>query len=254
MQTGEMRPFATKPQCPFREFVVQKEFEEGDEDSPSYFYFYAVSRSQGGQFIELAGSTHTHKYQYQVAFIRCIHGWIGMLNVFERSLGIENENPRGCGIGIVLTELCLIDPEVSTMKVHETEDIGNRAMQILRRKGGYMEGLVKENCYKVVGLTMTATPPSAGHVYFSAAINMGYDKMIVDLSGMNVKYNVYDTKVAKQFYRWNGDIDECCNLMMYNEQVTINEKCSAYSRIWIFCANLNSFFPKFGKMSIKSNP
>ena len=238
IQIGETMPFATKPQCSFREFVVKKRFLPG-KASPSYFYFYAVSRAANG-FKELAGGTETHKYQHQLAYITCLHGWITQLTVFDKSLGMKyegpmkfygNEDPRGCGIGIVLTELCLIDPEVNNMKLDKDKrgnEIGNKALRILKQD---MKERTNKNCYKLVGLTMAANPKQAGHVYFSAAINMDYNKMVVVLDRgwekTNVKYNIYDTRVAKQNYKPNGDIDSCCGY----------EKCHAYSRSWIFCAD-----------------
>ena len=48
------------------------------------------------------------KYEDQIGYIRCMHGWIQEVSV-EPSLESPNEDPRGCGIGTVLTELCLID-------------------------------------------------------------------------------------------------------------------------------------------------
>ena len=248
MQTGETRSFSTKPQCSFREFVVLKDLQEGDEDIPSYFYFYAVSKVAKG-FMELVGGNEKEKYQHQLAYISCMPGWISHLEVFVQSLGLSYGQlgsiyPRGCGIGIVLTELCLIDPVVSTMKVgkdYRGEQIGNKAMRALKQD---IKGLVQDNCYKLVGLTMMAAADgtaSTGHVYFSAAINMDYDHMIVDMTtGPNAQYTIYETKKAKRNYKFNGDIDACCGM----------DKCSAYSRTWIFCGNMNPIFSKFDQIRL----
>ena len=252
MRIGETRIFSVKPQCRLREreFIVLKSFkeaevdsEDSDDDLPSYFYFYAVSGASVG-FTELEGGTEQldgHKYERQVAYIKCSHGWISHLNVFERILGTTHgqfgaENPRGCGIGVVLTELCLIDPEISTMKVDKSNKKGNKAMMILKQD---MRPLVQENCYKVVGLSMAAVPPSDGHVYFSAANNMKYDYLIVDLTmGSNVQHAIYETKEAKRNFKSNGDIDACCG----------NNKCSVYSKSWFFCGSLNPFYSKFDEL------
>ena len=251
MRVGDTKIFATKPQCSFQEFYVKKEYLQGDEDDESSFFFYAVSPRAANGFKELNYVYMGHptdKFQHQLAYIVCKHGWIESLRVFEKSLDIDGyprgpDDPRGCGIGIILAELCLIDLSVNSMKGKNKDYIkgianeeGNEALRILTPE---MKGLVKENCYKLVGLQMMAKPPSAGHVYFSAAINMGYDKMYVDLT---TDYKIYDTKIAKQNYK-NGDIDACCG----------NDRCDAYDRNWIFCADMDSVITKFGKMLWQPN-
>ena len=251
MRVGDTKIFATKPQCSFQEFYVKKEYLRGDAEMESFFFFYAVSPRANNGFKELNNiypPWPTDKFQHQLAYIVCKHGWIEILNVFDKSLDIEGHRkgqdyPRGCGIGIVLTELCLIDPSVNSMKGKNKDKIkgianeeGNEALRLLTPE---MKELVKENCYKLVGLSMMANPPSAGHLYFSAAINMGYDKMYVDLT---TDYKIYDTKIAKQNYK-NGDIDACCG----------NDRCDAYDRNWIFCADMDSVITKFGKMLWQPN-
>ena len=85
MQIGEKRSFSTKPQCSFREYLVLKVFQEGDEDIPSYFYFYAVSNVAKG-FRKLVGGNEKEKYQHQLAYISCTPGWISHLEVFFKAL------------------------------------------------------------------------------------------------------------------------------------------------------------------------
>ena len=229
MQIGETRVFQTKQQCRLTEkdFIVLKVLSQG------YFYFYAVSGASNG-FQEVHSripQKYAQKFEHQLAYIACTRGWIHQLTVFEKISGAEGrrEDARGCGVGTILTELCLMDPEINTLKE------GSKAIRVLAEG---VKDLVQQNCYKLVGLTMAAYPSSAAHVYFSAAINMGYDKLIVDFSGFDaksggrtIKYNVYDTLVAKQNYK-NGNIEACCG----------NERCSAQLRPWIFCADEYPFF------------
>ena len=133
--------------------------------------------------------------------------------------------------------MCLIDPEINTLKE------GNTAISVLDER---VRDLVKDNCYKLVGMTMSSIPASAARTYFNAAIDLGFDKLIVDMTmGPNVKYNIYETLVARQNYE-NGDIEACCG----------NERCSIYLRTWIFCADeskWHSFFVKFGKLDLSSD-
>lgn len=79
------------------------------------FHFYAISGVT--DFSEILNGNVTHKFESQVAYIRCSHGWIHWLDVFRNRLGVTiQENARGCGIGVVLTELCLIDPDIIKMR------------------------------------------------------------------------------------------------------------------------------------------
>ena len=119
-----------------------------------------------------------------------------------------------------------------------------------------IKGLVQDNCYKQVGLKIVIRKQygwweyhflNTFDEYFQyifyqrisivlIAINMDYDHMIVDMTtGPNAQYRIYETKEAKRNYKFNGDIDACCGM----------DKCSAYSRTWIFCGNMNPIFSKF---------
>ena len=92
MQIGDTKIFATKPQCSFQEFYVKKEYLQGDEDDESSFFFYAVSPRAANGFKELNYVYMGHptdKFQHQLAYIVCKHGWIESLRVFEKSLDIE---------------------------------------------------------------------------------------------------------------------------------------------------------------------
>ena len=66
-------------------FTVQKQFVNGMDrgDEVQFSYFYTISGST--QFNELQISNETHRYHNQVAYIRCTHGWISQLQVFDSS-------------------------------------------------------------------------------------------------------------------------------------------------------------------------
>ena len=229
MRIDEKSIFETKPGCRLRkkEIIVLKSLQEEGEEK--YFYFYAVSSAPYfDRFVELARSTKTHRYKHQVAYIICSRGWIEQLTVFERTLGPGRaENARGCGIGVVLTELCLIDPAIHSMETMGTgsNKQENNGLVILPRE---LRERVKNECFKIVGMVMNAKTDSGGHAYFSAAIRMGFNKLIVDqllLDPSEIRdIKIYDTQVAKQNYK-DGVIEECCN----------NERCTAYRSFWVFC-------------------
>ena len=137
---------------------------------------------QRATFNEIPDATSQRRYENQIGYIRCLHGWIHHLKVFENSLTLEGqpENPLRCGIGTVLTELCLIDPDVNARRSQNDQGQGNRALEHLR---GFEElEMVKNDCDKLVGLRMASNPKSTAHTYFTAAINMKYGRLLVDLS------------------------------------------------------------------------
>jgi hypothetical protein len=194
--------------------------------------FFAISGRIDFQNIKDGNNTHT--YESQVACIRCTPGFIEGLEVFEKSLepqgmlsfppawpGVRRnvENSRGCGIGIVLSELCLIDPELNNIY---SENKAKKQLLDYKDKEGYE--LVSTNCVKLVGLVMASTPIGAAHVYFSAAIRMGYGKLVI---AQPKRLNIYETSVArKNFNTETGIIQACCEE---------KDDCSAHWRSWYFC-------------------
>ena len=177
--------------------------------------FYAIPGRANNY--ELQNGNITHRYENQVAYIKCKPGWIVMLNVFQASIGPQPLNSRDCGIGTVLSELCLIDPDLNNMGNQ------NRAQ---RRLSDYahMQELVTGSCVRLIGLTMATNPPSGANVYFSAAIRMGYGKMIVE---SNQEHNIYETEIARANYDSNtGIIQPCCG---------VGYPCHAYFHSWFFC-------------------
>ena len=71
------------------------------------FIFHAiVGDLENGTLQLLPRLTLKKRYQDQAGYIECLHGWIDNLQVFEQTLG-GTENPRSCGLGVLLTELCL---------------------------------------------------------------------------------------------------------------------------------------------------
>ena len=240
MDVGESRTFIIsrkryKPQ-PGRQAcgLTSKTFEvrkfKGEMTSDTLYgemqtwLFYAISGTTA--FNEVHESTESHKYHGQVAYIKCKHGWIDDLKVFKQILGEyqglgSRPNPNGCGIGVVLTELCLIDPEFNNMNDN------SRAIKRLSDTPE-MQELVMRNCVRLVALIMAATPTEGAHVYFSAAIRMGYTHMIVDVTTRNERdFVIYETQIARQNFNFeNADIQPCCGM----------DLCNTYGRTWYFCA------------------
>ena len=222
-------PSKGKPKCRLSSlyFTVLKENRLGATGNVLTSRFYAiVGNFKDVDFVPLEGLYEKEierKYERQVAFIECSHGWINYLTTFEQSLGTESpiEYPRNCGIGTVLTELCLIDPDLNIRRQ------GNEARLLL---DGYPEfEMIEQNCEKLMGLSMEVDDISTGYVYFTAAINMGYMNLIIDekdKDGQSEGLKIYPTQVAKQnFDTASGAILPCCD----------NPRCNAHGNIWFFC-------------------
>ena len=221
-------PSKGKPKCRLSSlyFTVLKENRIGATGNVLTSRFYAiVGNFKDVDFVPLEGFSHSQKYERQIAFIECRHGWINYLTTFEQSLGTTGpiEYPRNCGIGTVLTELCLIDPDLNIRRQ------GNEARLLLE---GYPEfNMIEQNCDKLMGLSMEVDEIPTGHVYFTAAINMGYMHLIIDEKWRTKVrksggLKIYPTQVAKQnFDTASGAILPCCD----------NLRCNAHGSMWFFC-------------------
>ena len=245
MNTDDIMRFQRKlsPDCKLtrRTFAVIK---TGQKDGvrksmEDRFTFYAIS---GRYVYEVPNRTrydmaNNRKYENQVAFIQCGPGWIQQLTVFHNArLKIENEegelvdqvvNAQMCGIGVVLMELCLLDPDIFENDEH------NRGKMELDNGGM----ILHENCDKLVGLSMASNRPGGGIVYLSAAIRIGYHKILIDQSrlppgmggskGKQRVYNAYETQVAKDnFKAISGEIGPCAGY----------ENSDAWHRTWYLCS------------------
>ena len=231
MEDDEYKVFQRKirPECTLSSlyFTVLKEQEFDTIRNIFYSRFYALAGNIAEEevdFVETHSSDYRRKYQRQIAFIECRHGWIDYLTTFKYMQGTTGPivNAQNCGIGTVLTELCLIDPDLNVRR-H-----GNEARNLLN---GYNEfDMIENYCDELMGLSMEVDDMPTAHTYFTAAINMGYMIMMIDDSDEESQYQnplkIYATRVAKHnFDTTTGDILPCCD----------NPLCNAYTQTWFFC-------------------
>lgn len=74
-------------------------------------------------------------------------------------------------------------------------------------------------------MTVIADPISGALAYFSAAIRLDFRKLIV--TPMSGRFNIYDTKVAKDHFNPNtGRIGPCCKEY---------QRCDTFLANWYFC-------------------
>ena len=247
MDTDEVAIFQRKDDdnCNLRGLYFTVVKKKAEDDDIIFYAIAGIPTSSGGilddMFDEPDGGNETYRFENQIAVIFCSHGWIDALHVFDQSFRKEGpfENPRRCGIGTVLSELCLIDPEI-----YNPRD-PNMARSYLKKYP-----IKLEDCHKLVGLTMltksrasltdtSVLVPAAGHTYLTAALSTKYEKLVIapstdsssDSSNGSPSTNpfwIYDIQVAKDNYdSRTGHIDECCG----------NERCDAYGQHWFFCSD-----------------
>ena len=241
MDADEKITFRTKvsPDCKLghKTFtVMKKSIRHGATKSAlDRFKFYAIAR-RFDSFIELEGNQLSDRiYKHQIGAITCGPGWIFNLDVYNNAeLKIKNEqgqyidrivNARKCGVGVVLTELCLLDSDIHALDQH------NRGKARLDEN----EITLYRNCHKFVGLTMAAHSPGDGYVYLSSGIRTGYQRLLVYNGGLmageiggedELDYNTYDLRDARQnFDSSTGNIEPCCG----------NYRCEAWNRNWYLC-------------------
>jgi hypothetical protein len=217
--------------------VVKKEFNYFDNyDGKNVFKisFSATTDSSSDDFFNLGYSL-------------CSPGWIEQVFVHDgknrksdpfvnmdlvEDLMTEGTNARRCGLATVLTELCLIDPQLKDL-YHGS---GNKAMEILYNYPDQYNH-VQEYCNSLMGMDMLARPKKAAHVYFRAALRRGYRRMLVLADG----WKYFWTEDARRGYGMIEGLDkgniglfdadyECCCLDC--------GACDAWGNSWLFCKDV----------------
>ena len=113
-----------------------------------------------------SGSTSIDKtYKNQIAYGWCTKGWVKKIEV-----NAEPINARECGISTILTQLCMVDPEIGDIGE------GNEALDLLKSYKAEKSAFLT-TCLYTVGLKMAANPKTGAYAYFSAALKTGYTKM-----------------------------------------------------------------------------
>ena len=164
-----------------------------------YFNFHAIT---GTTFTKLE-SDH---YENEIGYALCNPGWIQMVYVEPKA--------RDCGLATVLTELCLIDPDINQNTDENT--VYRKIDKRLERNDEVreMEEHLRTSCSNLMGLEMTVTPFKGAYAYFSAAMRMKYQYMAVqpydaELGHCGQKFKYYQVDQAQQHFDENtGRIED----------------------------------------------
>ena len=172
-------------------------------------------RSRGVSFVD----PRLRRYIGQIAFADCNPGEVDQIQVAEKNK-VQPRDARQCGIATVLTELCLLDPDI-----YERGE-NNRAYRLLRS-----HDVTTMSCGQAVSLQMGSDPKSGAYAYFSAASRTGYNKLVVNWPNSDyAQIAIYDTDHARQAYNAEtGKIEPC--IICQNTDIP----CEAFQAKWIFC-------------------
>ena len=158
-----------------------------------------------------------------VGISACSPGWINSVDVEPFA--------RGCGISTILTELCMIDPDINRLDQAENS-IPNKALSMLINYP-VDASYVKHYCKKFIGMIMVAKQASGPHAYFNAALRQGYDRMLI-LSGYQLHYlwvqdakRLYQSNPSSQWQGWIGN--ECQGCPHCGNCI------EAFKKEWFFC-------------------
>ena len=128
--------------------------------------FYAITRNAPIQMDD-DGKIISQK----IGYAECGEGWIDTVQIEPWA--------RHCGIAVVLTELCLIDPELGGKRPYNSNNLVQNLVGKIGNFAHYQD-LLERAMRNVMGLKMTAEPLAGGFVFLSAAMRMGYHDMIID--------------------------------------------------------------------------
>ena len=209
-------------------FWVRKEFDNERyrrlEDTMFYFTSTIPRFVRNSADVINKGFPWMNQFRNQLGYIMCRRGYIDSVHVFGPENGLVM-NARNCGMGTALTSLCLIDPDLDappTQAILEYFKGHKRTLKAITR-----------GCRKFVGLQMKADPLSGAYAYFNAALDNGYNKMVIltDKGTFEDKrFRWYDTEKAKECYD-----DKTGKIGIDN----------SFSKNWWFCVERPGKLPKF---------
>ena len=212
-----------KDNNPLKEYFVQKT-QEGN------LWAFTASTTRDFNYAEIVGSAYCHD-----AFLETVD--VSAPSSFDpRAL-----NARRCGIGTMLSTLCMIDKDVnhgSGIALDLEGRFGSWSKRETRMTDAQIAELieqVKNKCEKVVGLQMAAEQ-GGGNIYFLAALLAGYRKMIF-----------YD-KHEKNAWIW-PEVPEAQSC--YNENKLGCQDTDSY---WYFCKEKETTGNPKTSCFRKSNP
>ena len=168
----------------------------------------------------------------EVGTAYCRPGWIDKVDVKEIA--------QGCGIGTVLTELCLIDPAFKYLS-RLPKFVKNKSILNLQAYPVQLDH-VKTYCRGLMGMLMGAESfgsRGAANAYFNAALRQGYNLLLIH-DDVEKNFHYLNVQDAKRLYQndysrgwpgWIGNQYEKCNCKANCDEF------EAWGKDWYFCKN-----------------
>ena len=210
---------ASKTDCKInpKKYFVKKMKKEVGEENVSVHFFATLS----SEFVKNSEVSITDRYKQQAGYIWCSKGYIENVHVNGEGHTVD---ARDCGIGSVLSTLCMNDGELNLMPTSRID------IEFIKKPK--VANTVKTGCKNFVGLQMVAQPPKGAHAYFSAAINLGYNRILIKIDANTFKW--MDTQKVRSCYADTGMIGK-----------EGDAKIRGHGKTWYFCEELPGKFPKF---------
>ena len=223
MATGSVEEFQVNPitrkDCPKKSltYYVKKLGGEGELN-----FHVTTDRKFTENQKKPAHPLMTDTYDNQIAYATCTPGWIEMIYV--------DTDYRGCGVGSTLTALCLLDPEINTPREE------NKALRRLENidKDNKVDFL-RQNCKRLVGMFfesdrgLSSSPFSGGYMYFSTAVKMTYEKVMIHL------YDAEKQRCLPEFLLY--DVADIRNKKLFDGKTGLIEDYPGTGKgsVWNFC-------------------
>ena len=139
------------------------------------------------------------------------------------------KNARECGLGTVLTELCLIDPQLNYL-FHIR--LPSKAITILTDYPKQFDE-VRKYCNALMGMDMVAIPMKGAHAYLNAALRLGYRRLLV-LGATEFQY--FGVKDVSDRFVTEGERMGTIDLL--DECGCVTGQCYMWGKQWFFCNDI----------------
>ena len=171
--------------------------------------------------------------------------WVKRMQTYQKSKLEVEEIARDCGVGKVLSVLCMLDPQINSVSVREYIPLmrtkENKVLTYLEGHGDKdIAGFLKR-CISLIGLSNIAEnkysdqPYAAAFAYLSAAHLTGYQYLVVQRSRkVRQKEKCFDELL---YYKVNDIRTD--NLFSAKTGLIGNKDGTGYNARWYFCRRIN---------------
>ena len=186
-----------------------------DPDDANGFIFYAASYEAFTLGITSISKFPKRRQAGHIGYAECERGMIYFVEV--------KETAQGCGIGKVLSSLCMLDPSI-----HKLEN--SKALASSAKEWTHGEAKFLEQCRRLIGLNMSSKTVAGGFAYINAAHLTGYQYLVVqvfdsDKSCVKDEFVRYEIHWIRAEGKYNGKTG-----------LIAGDKGTGKGANWLFCS------------------